>query len=244
MSNAESIINYASSLFEGEVAMAFTADVSYVQVQQAPATISVAMQTGDAKPITIVDDCREVGNDEVYAESAYNNFVVGGVVFTSLGYKYNGNTGDFDLPEQVRTTFKMYVITPPTHGAAYLTTSDKDNMLYSYRAKEGYVGKDSFVIGVDTLTRSGKKIHFNLKFKLSVVSNITNEYERSTCVGLKFSSTPDAPMSISWDLPLPVSFSALAAGDVGQPVGVDASITLDPAAASSGWFIDPRFNIL
>jgi hypothetical protein len=141
---------------------------------------------GNPKSIELTDDCREVGNSEVYANSAYNQFGVGFSALSSLGYKINPSTGNFDLPEQVRANFKSHVISEPMHGKIIQTDENAKHFIYSYQETEGYIGKDSFVIGVDTLTRSGQKIHFNMKYLLSVVEAITNDDQRSTCVGMKF----------------------------------------------------------
>lgn len=97
-----------------------------------------------------------------------------------------------------------------------------------------------FLISVDTLTKSGKKVHFNLKFNVSVVESITNDALPSTCVGMKFSSLFNAPMSLSWDLPFPVGFGNLESMSLGETKGegATAQITLDSNAAGHGWFID------
>ena len=178
-------------------AAASNVDSPYFELRpQVPASILVIAQATRAKPIFVEQECREVGNTEDYVDSAYNNFAVGGLVLLSLGYKHNEKIGKFELPEHVRESFKMYVATPPAHGEAFQSAQNKEYMSYSYRAREGYTGKDSFVIGVDTLTRSGRKIHFSLKFKVSVVDRITNEMERSTCVGMKFSAAPSTAIAV------------------------------------------------
>jgi hypothetical protein len=73
-----------------------------------------------------------------------------------------------------------------------------------------------------------------------VVEGITNENEKSTCVDMKFNSVPGATFAFSWNLPMPVNFSDLAAGVAGQSVGegANAAITLDTTATGNGWFID------
>ncbi|MDD2776159.1 MAG: hypothetical protein PHU06_09395 [Gallionella sp.] len=167
--------------------------VPYVQV--ASVTASKIAQAGNPKPIEFEDDCREVGNAEDYVDSAYNQFGIGGIL-SSLGYRIDSATGNYILPEQVRAGFKSTIISSPVHGEVFQTEEGKKHFYFSYRANEGYVGKDSFVIGVDTLTRSGKPIQFMIKFKLSVVEQITNENEKSTCVGMKFNSAPVAPPTI------------------------------------------------
>ena len=86
---------------------------------------------------------------------------------------------------------------------------DRKAGLYSYRAQEAYIGKDTFVISVDTISRKGQKVRINLKFNVSVVESITNEQYPSTCVGMKFSSLSNSPVSLSWDLPIPVNFANL-----------------------------------
>jgi hypothetical protein len=93
---------------------------------------------------------------------------------------------------------------------------------------------------VDTQGRGGANIHFNLKFKVSVVEGITNEELTSTCVGMKFNSAPSAPISIAWNLPIPTRFRNLPSSALAQTIGegVSAQVTLSPDAAGYGWFVD------
>lgn len=61
------------------------------------------------------------------------------------------------------------------------SNGDKEAGLYSYQAQGGYVGKDTFTVGVDTMSKSRVKITYSLQFKVSVVESITNDQYPSTC---------------------------------------------------------------
>ncbi|GLQ89481.1 hypothetical protein [Dyella flagellata] len=155
--------------------------------QQTTVVSQDSQKTLPSKTIVLESECREVGNSDVYTESAYNNFVIGGAVFDSLGYKYSTTTGNYELPKEVRDSLKIAEETPPSHGTLFQTEADKKHFLFSYRANTDYIGKDSFVVGVNVRNQSGLLIHYSLKFYLSVVSQITNTDEMpSTCANLKF----------------------------------------------------------
>jgi len=235
LQSAESLIDYAKTLTEGDVEMIFNAEVPFVQMQNAS-----SLQTAPAKTLRAIEyvECRDVGNQAYHDGAAVNNFVIGGAVFTALGYKFNPKGFDYLIPDKVRFQTKYYVVTAPKHGEVYQSEEDKKHWLYSYRSVEGYTGQDSFTIGVDTFSRSGKEVHFKLKFNLAVMEELGNEPQ--LCESMKFSSLPNSPVSISWDLPIPVNFAHLGSALLGETIGLGptAQITLDTDAAGHGWYID------
>ncbi|MBK7003103.1 MAG: tandem-95 repeat protein [Rhodoferax sp.] len=233
-----SMLDYVHCLIGGEVEMVFAADVPYVMVQQVTDSKSSIAVVDEVKPITSVE-CQDVLNDADAPSYGPNQFVIGAHVLSPLGYKLNNKTGNFELPENVRSSFRMYVTSSPKNGDVFV--SSKEHFIYAYRANEGYIGPDSFTIGVDTLTRSGRKIHFNLVFNLAVVEQYRAEDTPPICKSMKFSALQYAPISVSWGLTLPTVLSNLSGSSVGQTTGTGptAQITLDTTASGHGWYIDP-----
>ncbi len=237
----DSLINYASALATGVVNMEYNVEVPYVQVVDAKQTTTVPGGEDKAKVFAKNYPCTEVGNIPENAKDAYNSFVVRGDVFKALGYKVNEKLGQYDVPEFVRANTNIYVTTPPAHGTiVQVNESAKKAGVYSYKGDGSYIGKDTFVISVDTFSKKGKKVTFNLKYNVSVVESITNEQYPSTCVGMKFSSLSNSPVTFAWNSPNPVSFANLGASSIGETLGngLTAQITLDTNAAGHGWFID------
>ena len=62
-------------------------------------------------------------------------------MYTALGYKLNRRTDDFDLPQLVRDSTRMYVINAPQHGQLVQSNGDKEAGLYSYQAQEDMLVK-------------------------------------------------------------------------------------------------------
>jgi len=169
--------------------MEYNVDVPYVQVVDVKQASIVRKGQDKAKIFTITRPCTEVGNDPEDAKDAYNSFVVRGDVFKALGYKVNEKLDIYDVSELVRANTNIYVTTPPVHGTiVQVNESAKAAGIYSYKGNGNYIGKDTFVVGVDTFSKKGKQVHFNLKFNVSVVRNVTSDPALDTCVGMKFGS--------------------------------------------------------
>ena len=164
------------------VNMEYTVEVPYVQTISNDQEMKIALGKRKQKLVAKVYPCVEVKNSPDSAKSAYNSFIVLGKVYTALGYKLNRRTDDFDLPQLVRDSTRMYVINAPQHGQLVQSNGDKEAGLYSYQAQGGYVGKDTFTVGVDTMSKSRVKITYSLQFKVSVVESITNDQYPSTCI--------------------------------------------------------------
>lgn len=92
--------------------MVFAADVPYVMVQQVTDSKSSIAVVDEVKPITSVE-CQDVLNDADAPSYGPNQFVIGAHVLSPLGYKLNNKTGNFELPENVRSSFRMYVTSSP-----------------------------------------------------------------------------------------------------------------------------------
>lgn len=168
--------------------MIFSFDVPVTPIQTTPIVLTSASPQGREAIDHPAVECRAVGNSEDFNGSAYNQFVIGGSIFSSLGYKFDQSTGKFNVPAAVRSSFKTYIVDAPKHGEIFQTEQEKLNSLYSYRADAGYIGPDSFVIGGEALARNGRTlVKFKFKYNVSVVEKITNENEPSTCEGMKFS---------------------------------------------------------
>ncbi len=220
--------------------MEYNVELPYVQIVESTQTIVALGGEDKTKKLTKTYPCVEVGNAPEDAKSAYNSFVILGTVFSALGYKINKNGDNFEMPQLVRDSTKMYVVKPPAHANLVQLRNDKEAGLYSYQAHEGYIGKDTFVIGVDTISKNGKKITFNLQFNVSVVRNVTSDPTLDTCVGMKFSGVSSSPIPFTWNSPNLVSFANLSSNSLGQTTrqGLAAQITLDTNAAGHDWFID------
>ena len=163
------------------VNMEYTVEAPYVQTISDDQEMKISLGKQKQKLVAKVYPCVEVKNSPDGAKSAYNSFIILGKVYTALGYKVNRKIDDFDLPLLVRDSTRVYVITPPQHGQLVQSNGDKAAGLYSYQAQGGYVGKDTFTIGVDTMSKSRAKISYSLQFKVSVVESITNDQYPSTC---------------------------------------------------------------
>lgn len=215
--------------------MEYNVEVPYVQVAESKQTTAVSGGEDKTKIFNKTYSCVEVGNAPEDAKTAYNSFVILGTVFSALGYKINKNGDDFEMPQLVRDSTKMYVVKPPAHGNMMQLRNDKEAGLYSYQAHEGYIGKDTFLIGVDTISKNGKKITFNLKYNVSVVRNVTSDPTLDTCVGMKFSDLSNSPIPFAWNSPSLVNFANLGSDSLGETTGTGTTdqITLDTNAAAS-----------
>ncbi|WMW80887.1 hypothetical protein RF679_01070 [Undibacterium cyanobacteriorum] len=161
--------------------MEYSVEAPYVQTISDDQEMKVSLNKRKQKLVAKVYPCVEVKNSPDSTKSAYNSFIILGKVYTALGYKVNRKIDDFDLPQLVRDSTKMYVINPPQHGQLVQSSGDKEAGLYSYQSQAGYVGKDTFTVGVDTISKSRAKISYSLQFKVSVVESITNDQYPSTC---------------------------------------------------------------
>lgn len=130
-------------------------------------------------------ECREVGNDEGYAQSAYNSFMFSDA-FALLGYQVDKKGNRYLLPARVRQSSTVVVVSEPKHGTLVQTAEDKEVFMVSYRAHSGYVGMDRFVVSFHTFTRTHKPVRITKTFNVAVVLNITNEQLPSACVTHKF----------------------------------------------------------
>lgn len=147
----------------------------------------------------------------------------------------NEKLGQYDVPEFVRANTNIYVTVPPAHGTIIQDEGDKKAGLYSYKAEGRYIGKDTFVISVDTYSKKGKKVTFNLKYNVSVVKVPTTDRTLNTCVGMKFSDLSNSPIPFAWNSPSLINFANLGSNSLGETKGTGTTdqITLDTNAAAS-----------
>jgi hypothetical protein len=220
--------------------MEYNVEVPYVQVMDARQATRVPVGDDKAKIFTIDHPCTEVKNDPKNVADAYNGFAVRGAVYAALGYKVSEQLGQYDVSEFVRNNTSIYVTTPPKHGSiVQVSEGARKAGVYNYKGNASYIGKDTFVINIDTFSKKGKKVSFQLKFNVSVVENITNENDASTCVGMKFSSLTSSPLPFVWNSLNTFGFATLGASSFGKTIGqgLTAQITFDINAGVHGWFI-------
>ncbi|MGQ0710116.1 MAG: matrixin family metalloprotease [Rhodoferax sp.] len=207
-----------------------------------PTVMQVAAQNSASERAVKVVECGVVAprSGGVYSVSAFFD------AFNSVWNK-NGDLKTYPGPD-LSTVSR--VLSSPKHGQLDKQSASE----FNYIPGEGFEGKDSFVIRVESAGRAPVVIHYKVMVFTSGADwgwehdckkppFVPFSYRQSKEPGDPTPWLQSAQLSalLSAASTLPVSFAPLPGATLGQTLGVGegAQITLDDNAAGHGWYIDP-----
>jgi hypothetical protein len=205
-------------------------DIPNVPVHETPVVLAQSANTGSVvqKPDYILNLCQETEHT-TDPRSAFRGVDPAGWLAVELG---NRNNRDILNNPSVMAAIKVTLLEGTKHGQLTAGVSNYGRVAYRYDPEAGYLGDDKAVFMAEF---EGKRYKIVVEIKVLEIV----DYNSPQCGApqlIKVNGKP-ASGSLGTDLnAVPVTFSDLAGGAVGQAVG--STITLDTTAAGHNWFID------